>query len=136
MIDLNLDPNRKELRQFSVALIVATAAVGGILWWKLGPNPWSKGLWVGGPVAGLLGLAVPKAMKPLFIGLSIVAFPIGIVIGTLALGIVYYLMITPVGLFFRLIGRDSLERKLEPSQASYWIERKHRRGVERYFQQF
>ena len=136
MIDLNLDPNRKELRQFSIALIVATAVVGELLWWKFGPNPWSKGLWIGGPIAGVLGLAVPIAIKPVFIGLTLVAFPIGIVIGTLALAIVYYLMITPIGLIFKLIGRDPLERRLDPAASSYWIERKHTRGVGRYFQQF
>lgn len=136
MIDLNLDPNKKELRQFSIALIVATALVGGLLWWKLGPNPWSKGLWIGGPVAGLLGLTIPIAIKPLFIGLSVVAYPIGLVLGTVALGLVYYLMVTPIGLVFRLLGRDPLQRKLDPAAASYWIERKQTRGVGRYFQQF
>lgn len=136
MIDLNLNPNRKELRQFSVALIVATAVVGGLLWWKIGPNPWSQGLWIGGPIAGVLGLAVPIAIKPLFIALSVAAFPIGIVVGTLALAIVYYLMVTPIGLFFRLIGRDPLRRRYDPSASSYWIAREQRRGVGRYFQQF
>ncbi len=136
MIDLNLNPDKKELRQFSIALIVATALVGGLLWWKLGPNPWSKGLWLGGPVAGLLGLAIPIAIKPLFIVLSVVAFPIGLVIGTLALAIVYYLMITPIGLVFRLLGRDPLHRRFDPSASSYWIARKQRSGARKYFQQF
>ncbi|MCP4201141.1 MAG: hypothetical protein GY769_04325 [bacterium] len=136
MIDLNLNPNKKELRQFSVALIAATAVVGGLLWWKLGPNPWSQGLWIGGPIAGLLGLAVPIAIKPLFIALSVVAFPIGIVVGTIALALVYYLMITPIGLIFRLIGRDPLHRGFDPSSTTYWIARRQSRGVGRYFQQF
>lgn len=136
MIDLNLNPNRKELRQFSVALIVATAVVGGLLWWKFGPNPWSRGLWIGGPVAGLLGLALPTAIKPLFIALSVLAFPIGIVIGTLALGLVYYGMITPVGLVFKLIGRDPLERRFDSTRSSYWLRRSPRGGAERHFQQF
>lgn len=136
MIDLNLNPNRKELRQFSVALIVATALVGGLLWWKLGPNPWSQGLWIGGPIAGLLGLVVPIAIKPLFIALSVLAFPIGLVIGTLALAMVYYGLVTPIGLFFRIIGRDSLNRKFDPNASSYWIRRHPRPGAGRYFQQF
>ena len=136
MIDLNLNPNRKELRQFSAALIVATGLVGGLLWWKLGPNPWSQYLWIGGPVAGALGLAIPIAIKPLFIVLSVVAFPIGIVIGTLALASVYYLMITPIGLVFRLIGRDSLHRRFDTTASTYWIPRKQTRAIGRYFQQF
>lgn len=136
MIDLNLDPDRKELRQFSIALIVATAVVGGLLWWKMGPNPWSKGLWFGGPLAGLLGLAVPKAMKPLFIALTLLAFPIGLVIGTLALLLVYYGMITPIGLVFRLLGRDPLQRSLDRAAPSYWIRRPASPPAKRYFRQF
>ncbi|MFQ5527094.1 MAG: SxtJ family membrane protein [Thermoanaerobaculia bacterium] len=136
MIDLNLNPNHKELRQFSIALIAATGIVGGLLWWKFGPNPWSQYLWVGGPIVGLLGLAIPIAIKPLFIGLSVIAFPIGIVLGTVALAIVYYLMITPIGLVFRLIGRDPLHRKFDRETPSYWIKREQSRGVVRYFQQF
>lgn len=136
MIDLNLNPSKKELRQFSIALIVATAVVGGLLWWKLGPNPWSQRLWIGGPVLGLLGLLVPIAMKPLFIALSVLAFPIGLVIGTLALTLVYYGVITPVGLVFRLIGRDPLQRRFDRGASTYWITRNVRPGAKRYFQQF
>lgn len=136
MIDLNLNPNRKELRQFSIALIVATAVVGSILWWKLGPNPWSQGLWIGGPIAGLIGLALPAAIKPVFIALSVIAFPIGMVIGTLALVVVYYGVITPIGLVFRLIGRDPLHRRFDDAAPSYWIERKPRPAAGRYFRQF
>lgn len=136
MIDLNLNPNRKELRQFSIALIVATALVGALLWWKTGPNPWSQGLWIGGPVAGLLGLAFPAAMKPLFIALSVIAFPIGMVIGTLALVLVYYGVITPIGLTFRLLGRDPLHRRFDRQAPSYWIARQSRSGAKRHFQQF
>ena len=136
MIDLNLNPNPKELRQFSIALIVATAVVGGILWWKTGPNPWSVGLWIGGPIAGLVGLAYPVAIKPLFIALSVIAFPIGIVVGTLAMMLVYYGIITPIGLVFRLIGRDPLHRRFDRAAPTHWIERKPRAGAKRHFQQF
>ena len=136
MIDLNLNPSRKELRQFSVALIVATAVVGGLLWGKLGANPWSYALWIGGPVAGLIGLALPIAIKPVFIALSVVAFPIGMVVGTLAMAVVYYLVITPLGVVFRLSGRDPLYRRFDRSAATYWIARKSRPGAAKYFQQF
>jgi len=136
MIELNWHPTRRELRQFSLALIVATAALGGILWWRLGPNQASQILWVAGPALGLLGLLVPPAMRPLFIGLSIVAFPIGYVIGFIALALVFYGLVTPIGLVFRLIRRDSLHRRLDRGASTYWIERTHQHTAKRYFQQF
>ena len=67
---------------------------------------------------------------------SLIAFPIGMVIGTLALVLVFYGVITPIGLVFRLIGRDPLHRRYDREASSYWIERRPRPAAKRYFQQF
>jgi hypothetical protein len=136
MIDINWNPTRRELRQFSIALIVAAGVVGGLLWWKLGPNRISTALWVAGPTLGVLGLIVPTVMRPVFIGLSLVAFPIGYVVGFLALALVYYLLVTPIGLVFRLMGRDPMHRRFDRSAPTYWIQRPEAPPARRYFQQF
>lgn len=136
MIAINWSPNRRELRQFSIALFIFTAALGGILWWRLGPNSISQALWIGGPALSLVGLAVPPVMRPVFVGLSLLAFPIGYVVGFIALALVYYLLITPIGLFFKLTGRDSMHRKFDEARGSYWIERPPTPPARRYFQQF
>lgn len=136
MIDLNLNPNRRELRQFSVALLVASGLVGGLLWWKMGPNPWSRALWIGGPILSVLGLAIPPAIKPLFLGLSILAFPIGIVVGTVAMMLVYYGIVTPIALVFKLLGRDTLTRSFDRDAPTYWVKRQTDIPGKRYFQQF
>jgi hypothetical protein len=36
------------------------------------------------------------------------------------LGLIYYGMFTPVGLAFRVAGRDPLHRKLDRAAKSYW----------------
>jgi hypothetical protein len=136
MIAINWKPDRRELRQFSTALLVFSVLVGGLLWWKLGPNNISQVLWVGGPILAALGLALPPAMRPVFIGMSLLAFPIGYVVGFIALSLVYYLLVTPIGLFFRLIGRDSMHRKFDRTSDSYWIRRPESLPAKRYFQQF
>jgi hypothetical protein len=136
MLEINWNPQRRELRQFSAALLIATAAIGGILWWRLGPNRISQALWIGGPTLAFLGFVVPPAIRPVFVGLSLVAFPIGYVIGFLALALVYYLLVTPIGLVFRLLGRDPLNRRFDSERASYWIRRPETPSAKRYFQQF
>ena len=99
MIAINWTPNARELRQFSIALLVFTVAVGGVLWWQIGPNRISQGFWIAGPILAVLGLVIPPAIRPVFIGLTLLAFPIGYVISFIALALIYYLLITPVGLF-------------------------------------
>jgi hypothetical protein len=39
------------------------------------------------------------------------------------LGVVYYLVMTPIGTVMRLIGRDPLDRRIK-DRPSYWVERK------------
>lgn len=136
MIELNWKPTPRELRQFSGALLVATAAIGGLLWWKLGANGISQVLWVGGPILATIGWLAPPVMRPVFIGMSLLAFPIGYVVGFIALAIVYYLLVAPIGLVFRLIGRDPLHRTFDRNSGTYWIRRTGRPSAKRYFQQF
>lgn len=136
MIDLNLKPSERQLKQFGIAFLVAGLVVGGVLWWRIGPNLASKILVGAGPVAALVGLVVPKALKPVFVALTLLAFPIGLVIGNVAMALTYYLIVTPIGLVFRLVGRDPLHRKLDREAASYWIARPPQVPAERYFRQF
>ena len=136
MIDLNLKPSERQLKQFGIAFLVAGGIVGGLLWWKLGPNLASKILWGVGPVACVVGLIAPRLLKPLFILLTVLAFPIGLVIGNVAMALTYYGIVTPIGLLFRLIGRDPMYRKLDPNTKTYWIERPPQVPAERYFRQF
>jgi hypothetical protein len=43
---------------------------------------------------------------------------------------------TPIGLFFRLIGRDPLHRRFQPEADTYWVGRRPATDVRRYFRQF
>ena len=78
------------------------------------------------------------SLSGLFIGLAILnpalAAPLnrlwmqfGLLLAKVAnpvfLGLLYYSTIVPVGLFFRLSGKDQLRLKYDPAAKSYWIER-------------
>jgi len=39
------------------------------------------------------------------------------------LGVMFYLLIMPIGLFMRLLGKDLLRLKTDPQAPSYWIQR-------------
>ena len=45
------------------------------------------------------------------------------VVSPVALGIIFYLTILPVGLMIRILGKDPLRLKYAPSVQSYWIRR-------------
>jgi hypothetical protein len=64
------------------------------------------------------------------------AYPIGWTISHLLLLIVYYVILTPVGLAMRLAGRDPLDRSPDPAAESYWVRRTPPDSPARYFRQF
>jgi hypothetical protein len=136
MIEINFKPSPKELRTFGIAFLVACGLVGALLAWRFGLGAPSYVLWALAPVGGLLAIVAPRALKPIYILLSLVAWPIGMVVGTVLLAAVYYLLITPLGLAFRLLGKDPMQRRFDRAATTYWIERRQAASVERYFRQF
>jgi hypothetical protein len=64
------------------------------------------------------------------------AFPIGWVVSHVMLALIYYGVMTPIGLVMRLLGRDPLKRKLDRSADTYWEPREPIANSKRYFQQF
>ncbi|MFP8874596.1 MAG: SxtJ family membrane protein, partial [Myxococcota bacterium] len=87
-------------------------------------------------LAGATSLVYPKANLPLYIGMTLLAYPIGFVLSYVIMGALFYGMLAPVGLFFRVTGRDPLRRRFEPESESYWTDAGPPRPKEGYFRQF
>ncbi len=84
----------------------------------------------------LVYYGVPPIQRPFYSLWMTVVYPIGWVVSHLMMLIVFYLVITPVGLIMRLCGRDSMTRVFESSRTSYWIEHDPAGNIDRYFRQF
>ena len=63
----------------------------------------------------------------------IVALPIGFVLSHVIMAIIFYLVITPIGLVFRLMGRDVLGRRMDRQRRTFWHERGPQRSPASYF---
>ena len=93
--------------------------------------------WVAG-VAGAISLiffVVPPLRIPLYLGWIYLAFPIGWTISHLLMLFVFFVVLTPIGLVMRLLGRDPMKRALEQGATSYFEPHKPA-TTERYFRQF
>ena len=86
----------------------------------------------------VFGLALPKALKWVYIAWMSLALVLGLLVSTLLLTVFFYLVVTPTGLIARLLGKDFLHRKRNPKAQSYWIPKERPVGnqKERYEQQF
>ena len=66
-----------------------------------------------------------------------VSYMIGKTVTDLILSSVFILIFTPIGLFFRLTGKDHLQRHIDSTAQTYWRKRKKETfQKERYQQQF
>ena len=81
----------------------------------------------------LFQIGVTGVSRALFIVLSVAFVPIGFVLSHILLAGVYYLVLTPIALVFRLTGRDVIGKKLDPNATSYWHERSGLRKPASYF---
>lgn len=134
--DVQFQPSRNVLRQFAAAWLVFLLAWAAYQWLARGHH---TAAWVLGALAvtvGGLGLAVPITVRWLYIGCMIVAFPVGWVVSQVVVGLMFYAVLTPVALFFRLRGRDLLNRGRLPERTSFWTPKLQPRDVRRYFRQY
>ena len=49
------------------------------------------------------------------------AFPIGWVVSHALMAAIYYLVITPMAVAMRLLGRDPLDRRFDRDATTYWV---------------
>lgn len=136
MLKINWNPSPRELKSFSLIWFPAFCAVlGGILWAKLGRVP-ATAVWVGGGTLGLASVLVPALIRYVYLSLIAITYPIGFVISHLLMGIIFYLVLTPIGLVMRLGGHDPMGRRSRSSTGSHWVERSTNRKRSAYFRQF
>ena len=89
-----------------------------------------------GGIAGLFSLVAPKGNRFIYVGLSLVAYPIGLVVSHVLLAVLFFGLITPLGLLIRTLKKDSLHRERDATASSYWVAASPARPKSRYFRQF
>jgi len=49
---------------------------------------------------------------------------LGRIVNPIVMGLLFFVVVIPTGLIFRLLGKDSLRLSLDATAGSYWIERR------------
>ena len=75
----------------------------------------------------VLGLLNSKILSPFNLIWVKFGETLGRIIAPIAMSIVYFIIITPIGFFMRLIGKDLLRTKFSKNK-SYWIKREQNIG--------
>jgi carbamoyltransferase len=104
-------------RQFGLTVGAAFLALGLLAWWR-GRMATGLVLSTPGGVLGLGGLLVPARLGPIDRGWRAVGEAISRVTSPLFLGIVYFLVLTPVGWLRRTLGSNPLIARV--TEFGYW----------------
>ena len=136
LIEVNKNPSRRELFWFGAMLAVFLGVVGAVVYWRFDARGVAYGLWSLGLGIAIVYYAVPTIRRPIYLGWIYAAYPIGWTISHLLLAVIYYGLLTPIGLIMRLSGRDLMQRRFDPKAKSYWIPRRNVQDPTRYFKQF
>jgi hypothetical protein len=135
MIDINLQPTHRILRQFAAAWLLVLSGVAANQWLMRGNPRGAAALLAVALIVGVAGLFRPPAVRWLFVGATVAAFPIGWVVSQVMLFVLFVVVMTPVALLFKLRGRDRLARR-RTQQASYWKPKTTTADMRRYLRQY
>ena len=139
LVEIQWRPSPRELRKFGLAILLGMGVIGTGFWfgWLLPEQRnLAQVLWMVGTVVGSVGLTGTKAALPLYWAWMAVAFVMGNIISRLILAVVFYGLITPMGLCFRLRGRDRLQLEKRRDVPTYWTEMKSSDDPASYERQF
>jgi len=117
-------------RSFGLVMAGAFAILGGLRWYrrheeagfdlKAPANAWFFAV---AAVFLLVALAAPGVLAPLNKLWTKLGLLMGKVMAPIVMGLLLYLVVTPVGLLVRLFGGDPLRLKFDPKADSYWLKR-------------
>lgn len=127
-------PDRRQLREFAVIALFGFGLIALLVWWKTDSTRAATILAAIGAATFIVGLPFPTAVRPLYALLMGIALPIGWVLSNVLLLAIFYLAFTPLGIVFRLRGRDPL-RIRKPNVDSYWIDHAPRTDAASYYRQ-
>ena len=136
MLPINRNPSARDLRSFArIWFPLFVVFLGTMLWWRAQQPAAAFVVWGIGAAAELAVLASPAVARQVFVGLMIVTYPIGLVVSTVALGLLFYLVFTPLGWAMRLAGRDPLRLRTRADR-SEWHPIQQSDDPDREFRQF
>ena len=136
LMEINWEPSRKEMKLFAILQIVFFAIISSIVWRTTESTTiptWIMGVSVS---VGVVGFFVYPFMRLVYLGWLLAVFPIGWTISQAVVASIFFLVITPIGLMMRVFRYDPMQRKFDPSAATYWHTRESNTNSTQYFRQY
>ena len=131
----NIKSKKNDIRNFGLIIGAVLIAIVMLLFWKEKQS--YHILMTVGVVLCVTSLILPVILKPFYFAWMTFAVILGWIMTRVILSLVFYGIITPIGLFSRLVGKEFLNLKLNKTENTYWNHRrKHSLKKANYEKQF
>jgi hypothetical protein len=118
---INWHPTRGEIRYFSVTMLIAFALINAILLLagKYNIAGWFFG---SGFVLAVGCYFIPPVGKLVYMIWMAATYILGRIVSPIVTAIIFYLLVTPIALVNRLMGKDRLRLKKPQGVSTYFVE--------------
>jgi hypothetical protein len=128
-------PDARELRRFATAMLIGFFVLGAVSAWR------ARGIGTGSVVLWSIGASlavaafVPKLGRITYLAVYLPTSIIGYVVSNVMLTLMFFLVITPLGIVMKLMGKDVLQQR-RPDRTTQWTPVKETKNEESYYRQF
>ena len=128
-------PDKRELRRFAVAMLVGFSLLGLFAAWRAKEIGNASILLWGIGVTLAIAAFVPKLNRIAYLAVYLPTSIMGYVVSNVILALMFFLVITPLGIILRLMGKDLLQQR-RPKQKEMWTPVKTVKTEDSYYRQF
>ena len=114
----NIRKDNKAIRDFGILIGFILLIIAGILFYKERES-YELIILLGIAFIGL-GLGMPIFLKPFYLVWMIFATILGWIMTRVILSLLFFIIVTPIGLIPRFFGKQFLELRWDKSKDSYW----------------
>lgn len=133
LVVINWSPTHRQLRQFGWICLFALPILG---WLWGASSTWIAILLSMACVVAVLAYLQPRMVRPLFVGLILLAAPIGMFVSELAMLLIYFAIFLPISLLFRIVRRDALQLRMDAEAKSYWQAKSEPKDIASYYRRY
>lgn len=132
---VNWRPDARELRRFAVAMLIGFAVLGLLAAWRAGGlGTVSLVLWAIGVTLAAAAF-VPGLGRVAYLTVYLPTSIIGYVVSHIILALMFFVVITPLGIILRLMGKDLLRQRPRQNK-THWTPVKGVKSEDGYYHQF
>ena len=110
-------PPAKELRKFGLACALFSSVLISVLYFKYEISYF----WYIIPLVFMIALLIPIFYIPLYYIMRLLGFILGYINTKVILTLIFFLIITPIGIVLRIVRKKLYPTKFDPAANSYWI---------------